>query len=169
MVNIEIIAKEFLITAHLIHRFPFCINASHFIALFCALIDWRWQNDSILLFCGLMLKYLISKIECCPLKSFYWTLSRALVVWFSTFQVLCCENRNFACLFFISLFKMSGSRCPSSSLFCCLYVREHDSTVERGNRCGALLGKRMCLSLFRQADNWIRRVSGCLCTAACFL
>lgn len=161
MVNIEIIAKVFLITAHLIHRFPFCINTSHFIALFCALLDWRWQNDSILLFCDLVLKYLMSKIKCCPLKTFYQTppvghggfLSRAIVLWFSVFQVLCCENQNSVCLYFISLFKMSGSRCPSSSLFFCLYVREHDSTVERGNRCGTLLGKRMCLSLFRQDDN----------------
>lgn len=38
MVNIEIIAKEFLTTAHLIHRCPFCMNISHFIALFCALL-----------------------------------------------------------------------------------------------------------------------------------
>lgn len=70
MVNTEIFAKEFLITAHLSHRFPFCINASHFIALFFALLDWRWENDSILLFCGLLLKYLMKKTKCCPLKRF---------------------------------------------------------------------------------------------------
>lgn len=79
----------------------------------------------------------------------------------------CAENRNSACLLFVSLFKVSGSRCPSSLLFFCLYVIEHNNVGVGGggvHRCTTLLGKGMCLSRFRQDDNWIREVSICMCT-----
>lgn len=83
---------------------------------------------------------------------------------FSVFQVLCCENRNSVCLFFISLFKMSGSRCPSSSLFFCLYVREHDSTVERAQMRRTAGQKDVFVSV---QTGWQLNECPCACARRC--